>query len=309
MALIPGRFLRDEFFEKRSTKRTALTQEELVHGQKSHDFLTRLVGRGYATVITPGALHRGRLFHVQYKPLYEAIGELLTLQWTDVSLARDEMTIRAENAKDREDRTIPISSRLRRVLEARRHDAGGRPFPPSAYVFGNEVGRRVGSVKRAWQTTVLKAHGHQPVWIWTKKKGPNDKGTTKLSPESQAAYRSIDLHFHDLRHEGGSRLLEAGWPAPCSAHAGPCVAATDQHVPQRHAPRVARIHANPGAIPRGLQVSCKQTRPRPPACSQTGSRQKREVLASLIVMVGGVDGTRTLLACVSKLVMARDFWS
>jgi integrase len=140
-------------------------------------------------------------------------GELLTLQWTDVSLARDEMTIRAENAKDREDRTIPISSRLRRVLEVRRHDADGRPFPPSAYVFGNEVGRRVGSVKRAWQTTVLKAHGHQPVWIWTKKKGPNDKGTTKLSPESQAAYRPIDLHFHDLRHEGGSRLLEAGWPA------------------------------------------------------------------------------------------------
>jgi hypothetical protein len=99
-------------------------------------------------------------------------GELLTLQWTDVSLARDEMTIRAENAKDREDRTIPISSRLRWVFEVRRHDADGRPFPPSAYVFGNEVGRRVGSVKRAWQTTVLKAHGHEPVWIWTKKKGP-----------------------------------------------------------------------------------------------------------------------------------------
>src|SRR5580704_8307530 len=47
----------------------------VVHGQKSHDFLARLVGRGYATAITPGALHRGRLFHVQYKALYEAIGE------------------------------------------------------------------------------------------------------------------------------------------------------------------------------------------------------------------------------------------
>ena len=47
----------------------------VVHGQKSHDFLAKLVGRGYATVITPGALHRGRLYHVQYKPLYEAIGE------------------------------------------------------------------------------------------------------------------------------------------------------------------------------------------------------------------------------------------
>jgi hypothetical protein len=47
----------------------------LVHGQKTHDFLTDLVRAGYATAITPGALHRGRLYHVQYKPLYEAIGE------------------------------------------------------------------------------------------------------------------------------------------------------------------------------------------------------------------------------------------
>jgi len=47
----------------------------LAHGQKTHDFLTKLVAAGYATPITPGALHRGRLFHVQHKPLYEAIGE------------------------------------------------------------------------------------------------------------------------------------------------------------------------------------------------------------------------------------------
>jgi hypothetical protein len=47
----------------------------LVHGQKTHDFLTRLVGDGYASAITPGALHRGRFYHLHYKPLYEAIGE------------------------------------------------------------------------------------------------------------------------------------------------------------------------------------------------------------------------------------------
>jgi integrase len=94
----------------------------------------------------------------------------------------------------------------------RRHDPDGRPLPPSAHVFGDEIGRRVGSVRRAWQTAVLRAHGHQPVWIWQRKNAPNDNGTTKLSPASRAAYRAIDLHFHDLRHEGGSRLLEAGWP-------------------------------------------------------------------------------------------------
>lgn len=31
------------------------------------------------------------------------------------------------------------------------------------------------------------------------------------TPESREAFRAIDLTFHDLRHEGGSRLLEAGW--------------------------------------------------------------------------------------------------
>jgi hypothetical protein len=47
----------------------------LPHGQKTHDFLAKLVTGGYATPIMPGALHRGRLYHLQYKPLYEAIGE------------------------------------------------------------------------------------------------------------------------------------------------------------------------------------------------------------------------------------------
>jgi site-specific recombinase XerD len=53
-----------------------------------------------------------------------------------------------------------------------------------------------------WTTCVLKAHGHQPMWT--------PKGW--LTPESQAVLHAIDLHFHDLRHEAGSRLLEAGWP-------------------------------------------------------------------------------------------------
>jgi hypothetical protein len=47
----------------------------IAHGQKTHDFLRRLVDRKFVRVITPGKLHTGRLFHLQYKPLYEAIGE------------------------------------------------------------------------------------------------------------------------------------------------------------------------------------------------------------------------------------------
>jgi integrase len=58
-----------------------------------------------------------------------------------------------------------------------------------AYVLG-DVGRRVTSVKRAWHTAVLKAHGHRPVW---------QRGS--LSAASRAALQTIDLHFHDLRQE------------------------------------------------------------------------------------------------------------
>src|SRR5437879_5262712 len=45
------------------------------HGQKTTDFLRRLVERGYARPIVTGALHRGRLFHIHHKPLYAAMGQ------------------------------------------------------------------------------------------------------------------------------------------------------------------------------------------------------------------------------------------
>ena len=99
-------------------------------------------------------------------------------------------------------RKVPVGSKLAAVLEMRRHGPDGKPFGPNAFVFGNEVGERIGSIKKAWQTTVLKAHGYVPQWV----KGKNNQ----LAPESVAAYHAVDLHFHDLRREFGSRVLESG---------------------------------------------------------------------------------------------------
>ena len=53
------------------------------------------------------------------------LGELLSLLWKDVDLARGEVTIRATNAKNKENRHIPISTRLRAVLEMGRYDPTG----------------------------------------------------------------------------------------------------------------------------------------------------------------------------------------
>jgi integrase len=136
-------------------------------------------------------------------------GELLSLQWQQIGV---DLFLPAGKTKAKKPRRVPISSALRTILDARRSDPAGDPLPPTAYVFGDEIGRQVGNVRRAWQTAVLRAHGHKPAWIWKRKTGPNDKGSTRLSPESEAAYRAIDLHFHDLRREAGSRWMDAGVP-------------------------------------------------------------------------------------------------
>jgi len=114
------------------------------------------------------------------------IGELLALQWKDVRVTtghngqtRQSAVLPAGKTKTNTTREVPVGSRLAAVLDVRRHAPDGTRLGPGAYVFGNEVGERIGSVKKAW-------------------------------PESLAAYRAINLHFHDLRREFGSRVLESG---------------------------------------------------------------------------------------------------
>lgn len=47
----------------------------ITHGQKVHDFIERLLAARFATAFRVGRTGRTRVFHVQYKPLYAAIGE------------------------------------------------------------------------------------------------------------------------------------------------------------------------------------------------------------------------------------------
>jgi hypothetical protein len=88
----------------------------------------------------------------------------------------------------------------RAVLDLLRLDPAGKERPVHHYVFGDAIGQKVGSIKKAWEKSVLKAHGVTPTS--TAKKG--------LACESRAALQTIDLDFHHLRHEAGSRMLEAG---------------------------------------------------------------------------------------------------
>ncbi len=144
-------------------------------------------------------------------------GEILGLRWRDVhgmGLAEQEgkivitwaprsaIVLAAEHTKTRKARTIPISTRLKTILDMRRLDPIGAPHAPDVFVFGNALGQKIDSPKRAWMRAVLKAHGIKPGY--TK--------TMNMDAPSRAAFKKIGLHFHDLRRECGSRWLDGGVP-------------------------------------------------------------------------------------------------
>lgn len=113
------------------------------------------------------------------------VGELLSLQWSQVERDAHDRPVRvrltAEKTKTSRTRILPVPWPLAAILDMRETAPDGQRHGADAYVFGNEVGERVLRVQTAWETC-CRAAG------------------------------IVGLHFHDLRREFGSRLLDAGVP-------------------------------------------------------------------------------------------------
>jgi integrase len=107
--------------------------------------------------------------------------ELLSLQWAQIHWARNEVFLPGTKTKTKRPRRIPISRALHEVLVRRQVRPEGGTHSSQHYVFGTPAGTRVKDIKTAWYAACRRA------------------GIT-------------GLRFHDLRHEAGSRKLEAGYP-------------------------------------------------------------------------------------------------
>jgi integrase len=99
--------------------------------------------------------------------------EALTLQWTDVDLRRNLLTVQAAYAKNGRSRTIPLNSLAQAALQRL------KAIATSPFVFAKLDGTPYKSTRRAFETTCRKA---------------NIQG----------------LRVHDLRHTFASRLAMAG---------------------------------------------------------------------------------------------------
>ena len=180
-----------------------------------------------------------------------------------MNLDRRELRILAETAKDNEDRILPISARLLAVMEMARHDPAGNVLGPQAYVFGSATGERTTSLKTAWRTVCRKT-------------------------------QIYDLRFHDLRHEAGSRFLEAGWPLHHVQHMlGHARHQDHKHLPQCHAAKLASINARIGQIQPGLHKSCKNPFYHSPTSSQQDLPETTQPADQLADKVGTPDRIRT----------------
>ena len=132
-------------------------------------------------------------------------GEMLARRFSNIDWNRQLIVLRGETTKSRRTRSVPISTaRLRAVIEWLSLDAGGSRKPDNALVFSDETGEAVCRFRTAWVTAVLKAHGVAPKWT--------SYNWTALTPECHEHFRRVNLHWHDLRHEYASRLVEKGVP-------------------------------------------------------------------------------------------------
>jgi integrase len=122
------------------------------------------------------------------------LGEMLLIQNKRVDWDTHTIGIPGHTTKDSENRRIPFDpeGRLAAVLRRR-----GK-LAPNASVFGTENGECLGSFKTAWESLLLIANGHD-----TKRTKPGAR-------VDRAKLQQIDLHWHDLRHEGACRLHADG---------------------------------------------------------------------------------------------------
>jgi integrase len=157
----------------------------------------RLLDAALQKMNTPEHRYAGALLHDRIIGALELCcrrGEMLLIQNKRVNWESYQIGIPGATAKDKENRRIPFNpeGRLAAILKRR------AKLGPDAYVFGTVNGEYQPELQTAWETLRLLGHDIEP------------RSTRTGAAWNREQLRKIDLHWHDLRHEGACRLLADG---------------------------------------------------------------------------------------------------
>ena len=195
MAQTPPLFVKSPFhrFGVRLNKKAETIRDRRL----SHEEENRLLDTALRQMNTARHMFVGELLHDRIIGALELCcrrGEMLLIQNKRVAWETCQIAIPGATAKDRENRRIPFNPKGRLVPILKRREALGR----EAYVFGGTTGAYQPNLQTGWESLRLLANGIEPK--------PGREGAAW----NREQLRKIDLHFHDLRHEGACRLLADG---------------------------------------------------------------------------------------------------
>jgi site-specific recombinase XerD len=191
-------------------------------------------------------------------------GEMLQCSIADLDARPGWIRLRGTTTKSAKTRYVPVATdRLRQVLDWQRLDAAGLTKPDTAFVFCNGVGER--RTKDSFQT----------VWRTTKRMAG-----------------VADYHWHDLRHEYGSRLTEDGVALSkvrdLMGHAS--ITTTERYDNQRQDALEAAAKQLEGKV---VQFLSSDTPSAEDSQSEADAEPTANLPEDLDLVIGVDDGTRT----------------
>jgi len=83
-------------------------------------------------------------------------GEEMSLQWPDINLASGEITIRAEHAKNKKHRVLPIYGDMTGALKRQKSEHDDK-YPTLEWVFHDGNGTRLRTFHKAWRSACDRA--------------------------------------------------------------------------------------------------------------------------------------------------------
>ena len=128
--------------------------------------------------------------------------EILGLQWSQVDLMEEKITLRPEDTKNKESRVIFMQGELLEVLRFQR-SLRDQKFPNCPWVFFSDTGEKILDFRGSWETGCIEAGLCRPLTDERGNSVKDKKGKPVLIPSKL---------FHDFRRTAVRRLERASVP-------------------------------------------------------------------------------------------------